>query len=448
MPEDETIVRRRDDARPPRSRRRRVLMVLAVILLALAGLVLLFTDGAPSVSASPPPTAEQVGAARAAVRQFRIGQRSAGNALVRFDATELAAIGALASNGFAPDRLRVDVRGGALHVAGSHRLPLWRWLNVAVVSGGGGSGFPPVSVSLSGITFSPRISRLIMDTARTLVVARGVRLPPLDRLVREVKVGKDNVTATVSLPPGSGIMAGLGGEGEQPDPGAVRYAYCRLVRLQTAQPTTEFAAHVRRAFAPDRGVAVSAAANRAAFLALAMLTVDNRVGELAGVAPELVAKCRIAPIPVMLNGRGDLPMHWALSAALAVATGTQFSQAMGEWKELADGISKQSRFAIGDPSGFSFLDLAADRAGFLTAGLAMESGTAVPLASALARAGSGDLLPPSLMKLQDGMPNAAFVQRYGSTDDPRFLAVLARIDAELRRSAQQRSGPLASLPDG
>lgn len=439
-------VRRRHGARGAGSRRRRLLAVLTAVLLALAGLFFLLTDSSPLVAPLPPPTAEQVGAARAAVRQFRVGQARAGNSMVRFDATELVAIGALASNGFHPDRLLVEVRRGAIKVVGSHRLPLGRWLNVSIVSGGGGAGFPPAYLAVGSVTFPHRISRLIFAAARAVVLARGVRLPPLDRFVRNVRVGKDVVTATISLPPGSGILTQLAGDDVQPDPGVVRDAYCRLVRLQVTDPTDEFAAHVRRAFASDRGATVTAQSNRAAFLALGMLTVDPRVGELAGVEPGLVGRCRTAPIAVRLNGRADLPKHWALSAALAVATGTQFSQAMGEWKELADGISQQSRFAIGDPSGFSFLDLAADRSGFLTAGLAMDPASAARLAAALARAGSGDLLPPSLMRLQDGIPNATFVRTYGSTSDPRFLAALGRIDAELRRSAQQRSGPLATLP--
>lgn len=447
MVQDRTsaIARRQDDVRSAKPWRSRVLIALAIVLLGLAGLILLFTDRSPLVPPSPPPTAEQAGAARAAVRQFRVGQARAGNSMVRFDAAELSAIGALASNGFRPDRLLVAVRGRAIHVLGSHRLPLGRWLNVSVVSGGGGAGFPPARLTVGSMTFPRSISRLVFDAAHAVVVARGGRLPPLDRLVRNVRVGQDFVTATVSLPPGSGIMAQLGDDA-QPAPGVVRDAYCRLVRLQAADPSNEFAAHVRRAFGAAPGVTATSESNRAAILALGMLTVDPRVGELAGVKPALVARCRIAPIDVRLNGRADLPKHWALSAALAVATGTQFSQAMGEWKELADGISRQSRFAVGDPSGFSFLDLAADRSGFLTAGLAMEPGSAVKLATALARAGSGDLLPPTLMPLQDGIPNATFVRQYGSTEDPRFLAALDRIDAELRRSAQARSGPLASLP--
>lgn len=435
----------REDARE-RSWRRHLAVALAAVALIIGSLVFLLTDAAPRVAASPPPTAEQVAVARAAARQFRFGEARASNAVIRLTSAELAAVSALASNGFRPDRLLVKVKGGTVIIEGSRQLPLGRWLNLTVATRGGGTGFPPARLTVGSISFPQSISRFIFDGARHVLTRRGAQLPPLDRLVRRVTIQKGVVTATVGLPPGSVVLAQLGGNDAPANPAGVREAYCRLARLQTARPSDDLAMHVRRAFAVDPKTPATTASNRAALIALAMLTVDARVGELAGLDPATIAKCRVVPVATNLNGRADLPKHWALSAALAAATGTQFSQAMGEWKELADSIARQSQFAQGDPSGFSFVDLAADRSGFLIAGQAVAPGSAVTVAAALARAQQADLLPPALMRLEEGTSEASFNRRYGDTSDPRFVATVARIDAELRRSAVARSGPLAALP--
>lgn len=434
------------DPATPTPRWRWLLRVSVVLLLTLAALFLLLTDSSSRIAPPPPPGAEQVGAARAALRQFRLGQSRGGNTVISLDSAQLTAIGGLASNGFRPDRLQVDAKDGTVTVRGSRPLPLGRWLNVAVVTRGGKSGFPPAQLTAGSLTFSPIASRWIFEAARSIAVARGIRLPPLDRLVRRITVAKGSVTAVLSLPPRTGLIAQLSGDDARADPAQVRIAYCRLAKQQIAQPSVDFATQVRRAFATKPGISATPSSNRAAFIALAMLSVDQRVGELAGVTAAMVGRCGISPVATLLNGRADLPKHWALSAALAGTTGTQFSQAMGEWKELADSISRQSRFAEGDPSGFSLVDLATDRSGFLIAGRAVDPVTAARVAARLAVAQPEDLLPRSLLRLEEGASNADFTKKYGSTTDPRFAALLARIDAELRRSATARSGPLTALP--
>ena len=105
-----------------------------------------------------------------------------------------------------------------------------------------------------------------------------------------------------------------------------------------------------------------------------MFGVDQRVGDFAQLSPARPRQVPTAVVPTLIYGRQDWPKHWALSAAIAVGAGMQLSEAAGEWKELADSLARQSRFAIADPSGFSMADLAADRAGFRTARGAWQAG--------------------------------------------------------------------------
>jgi hypothetical protein len=208
-------------------------------------------------------------------------------------------------------------------------------------------------------------------------------------------------------------------------------AYCRLAAEQRAQPSARFSVLVRRAFAGPAGDD-PAAANRDALVALAMLVVDPRVGMLAGVAPGETRGCWADGTMAAIHGRNDSPKHWLMSAALAVTTGARLSQAAGEWKELADSVSGQSEFRPGDASGFSFVDIGADRAGELIALAAVDPARADAVRAALARADDAALMPRALLALGDGMSAQVFARDYGSVEDPRYRAVRARIDAEIR----------------
>ncbi len=67
---------------------------------------------------------------------------------------------------------------------------------------------------------------------------------------------------------------------------------------------------------------------------------------------------------MLLHGRHDLPRHFMGSAAIAVSGGGALSQAIGLFKEIDD-----SRGG----SGFSFVDLLADRVGTRFGSLAVAS---------------------------------------------------------------------------
>jgi hypothetical protein len=385
------------------------------------------------------PTAEQVTAARTAVLQMRSGQDQKTDE-IRFDAAQLAAISALASDGFRPDRLLITARGKTLKIVGSHKLAFGRWLNLAVVSHGKHKGFPAVKLTAGSLSFSDEASRRILELARRAANFRNAGIPPLDMLIKRFEIDQGTVSAVVALPGESTLLSRLGAGEARDQAAAVAHAYCRLTELQKIDPSTEMAFQVRRAFPSDAVSEASVRSNRAALIALAMLIVDPEAGELAGLSVDDVKSCRIEPVDALLLGRADLPKHWLLSAALAVSTGTQFSQSIGEWKELADGISRISTLAPGDPSGFSILDLAADRSGILNAEAATTDASAANTAARLSQSGQSDLLPPPLMKLGDGMSNQAFKKAYGDIDDPRFLAMTQRIDAEIRRSMTSWTG--------
>ena len=94
------------------------------------------------------------------------------------------------------------------------------------------------------------------------------------------------------------------------------------------------------------------AENRAALLSLTFFANDRPLGQMV---PAAYHWPRPQPLTVTLRQRQDFALHFLISAVIAAEAGTPLADAVGLWKELAD--------ARRGGSGFSFNDLAADRAG-------------------------------------------------------------------------------------
>ena len=148
----------------------------------------------------------------------------------------------------------------------------------------------------------------------------------------------------------------------------------------------------------------------------------------------LVAEARHWPKPqrakLRLQGRRDLVLHFMASAALAVAGGGAMSNAIGLQKEIND---------ANGGSGFSFKDLAADRAGARFGEMAVAStAAAVRLQANLADGGGGSQLIPSMSGLEEGLNRAQFQRRFGGTDERRYQQVVAKIDQQINALALYR----------
>ncbi len=120
-----------------------------------------------------------------------------------------------------------------------------------------------------------------------------------------------------------------------------------------------------------------------------------------------------------LQGRNDLMKHFFLSAGLTAATDAQQAEALGLMKEVLD-ANRQS--------GFSFADLAADRAGIRFAqGVLAGKLTPVELADRF----TCDRFMPSIEGLPEGLTADQFVEQFGGPGDQRFLKLVGEIDARI-----------------
>jgi hypothetical protein len=160
--------------------------------------------------------------------------------------------------------------------------------------------------------------------------------------------------------------------------------------------------------------------NRAAMLVLA-LYVNGAI--LDAIVP--AAKCwpRPASHRVTLNGRDDLAKHFAVSAALAANAGGPLSDAVGLYKEVDD-----SRHG----SGFSFIDLAADRTGTRFGEVAAESAASAAKLQRKLSGGvrEGDVMP-STEGLPEFLPEAEFLRRFGGIGAPAYRQMMAEIERRI-----------------
>lgn len=191
----------------------------------------------------------------------------------------------------------------------------------------------------------------------------------------------------------------------------------RLAELTAAQPAAADLALadllvplVRLAAQRTAEGADAATENRAALVALTLWA--------NGAAPTPGAARPRARL--LLAGRDDYPRHFLVSAALAAEGGGPLSKAIGLYKELVD--------ARGG-SGFSFTDLAANRAGTRFGERAVSDPRRLQAAVA-AGVRDHDLVPP-LADLPEFLPEPEFARRFGAVGAPPYEALLAEIDRRI-----------------
>jgi hypothetical protein len=246
--------------------------------------------------------------------------------------------------------------------------------------------------------------------------------------VQSISIKRDHVSAKVNLPAKSGLVDQVvAASSHEIDHKQVEAILCGIAAAQRAEPIQTLSELVRRTFARRQGTNLQEH-NRASFVALSLAVVGRRAEPLLPSGAELRRKCDFPAGALRLQGRADLAMHWTLSAGLTSVLGSQAAENLGEWKELDDSLP--------DGSGFSFVDLAADRAGVQTARLALEPGAAAETKAQLSQATEDDLLPRTLLRAPEGLSDVSFQERFGTLERKRYRDAITQID----RTLAQRTG--------
>lgn len=124
-----------------------------------------------------------------------------------------------------------------------------------------------------------------------------------------------------------------------------------------------------------------------------------------------------------LRGRDDLAQHFIVSAALAATAGLPVATLAGIYKELTD-----TRGA----SGFSFSDLAADRAGALFGLRATRDDDSAARTQRLAsRNLAEDDFMPAVADLPDNLSEERFIASYGGVEGRAYAQMVDDIDRRI-----------------
>lgn len=133
---------------------------------------------------------------------------------------------------------------------------------------------------------------------------------------------------------------------------------------------------------------------------------------------------------LLLNRRIDTAQHFMASAALAVSGHRTFADLIGLAKEINDTHSG---------SGFSFTDLAADRAGALFGKFVTKSRDHALRAQAmLSQSGDEMLYMPNLRGLPENLGPTDFVNRFRNIDSPEFETLKRNIEERIQSCALYR----------
>lgn len=392
---------------------------LLIVLLLLAGLCAALLGTAPATPVAPMPGAVNVGEARAAFVRLQSLAATEKPGPIAFSWSEAATLATLAGRASKIDRIAVRKAGDTLSVDAS--IP-WRfgfWFNIAATISSGEGGFPPVSLKVGHITLPRTASRWAIEGGRWLLNRRGAHIPPIDSLVRKTEISGNMIMATVLLPRWVGLTDAVN-PGLPVDQRLVETAYCRMSKLQAKRPVDEFAALLNRAFAGQQGTVET---NRATLVALAVLLIPDGADRLVGEQSATMRACATPYREIHLLDRADLAKHWTLSAALAASFDSGISRELGTWKEISDSGP--------GGSGFSFIDISADRSGVRFGQRAADPATSAAAARTLATASTEAILPVHALALAEGMTEAEFKARFTSTESGRYDAMIARIDRVL-----------------
>ena len=180
--------------------------------------------------------------------------------------------------------------------------------------------------------------------------------------------------------------------------------------------------------AVDRSEAGSAVdENRAALAVVAVYVMNWSATVLAPEAPDWP---RPVQRRVRLSDRRDLAQHFAVSALLSAMAGSPLAETIGFYKEVAD---------TSGGSGFSFSDVAANRAGVRFGGaatLSLES--ARRLQQRVASGVSDRDIMPSVAGLPDNLTSTELTNRLGGIGGAGYVALLADIDRRVADLAVHR----------
>ena len=162
------------------------------------------------------------------------------------------------------------------------------------------------------------------------------------------------------------------------------------------------------------------AENRAVLIAIS--TYVNKK-EIQPYIPFNISPTTTKQYPAFMYKRQDMAKHFMGSAVLAASGAETFAYTLGQEKELSD--AKRG-------SGFSFVDLAGDRAGLRFGKTAVASAKqAIKFQQHIANIKDYTTFMPEVRDLPENMSDIVFKQKYQSVYSPTYQKMLEKIDQRI-----------------
>jgi len=311
--------------------------------------------------------------------------------------------------------------------------PFGRYINIIASFPPSERGFAVSTIEIGRLTMPPGLVKPVLRTAFDMLISSGkgklfvdsirsvsfqgdqvaVHFQPPDRMVEEIKTAALKAATTSS-------------------PDRVRVYYEAIQERQDKLPLTghvslsEFVGPLFQLARQRSETHDASEENRAALLALAMYFGDPRFERFVGevVTPEMKNRKQKTD-HVRLSGHEDWVQHFTASIGLALTGGKGIADVIGQAKEVDD---------ITHSSGFSFTDIAADRAGTRLATIAIGSDRAARrVQEALAGKITEQSFFPPVRDLPDQMSGADFKKRYGGLQSDAYKKMVAEIDQRIDR---------------
>ncbi len=144
------------------------------------------------------------------------------------------------------------------------------------------------------------------------------------------------------------------------------------------------------------------------------------------IQEDLIKNVRpLNPATLLLNHRNDLAKHFLVSAALVVSTDSHLAGVIGIAKEVSDSDGG---------SGFSFADLAADRAGIKFGESATESALkAYQFQQKIVALKTEHAFMPQTDRLPEGITRLEFKKRFSDLDSASYTLITREIESRINQ---------------
>lgn len=226
---------------------------------------------------------------------------------------------------------------------------------------------------------------------------------------------------------GWGLPTGIGDNLDEAARGTEQHLLSQADQVTSGEEAFHQMLEMAFAFAEDNSHGADPVfTNKAAILALGVILGDDKVAAVGGRELDPTAKDQRESLRrrVTIHGRGDLPRHFSVSAALTVLTDKDRALAVGIAKEMADSLP--------GGSGFSFVDMAANKAGIRLATIAtQDSQSARQLQLQILTSDTHSQFVPAVEGLPENLALADFQSQYGGLGGEKSRQLLREIDQRI-----------------